>query len=49
MTARLLDVAYQFAGGKLVAVLEGGYDPDALARSVATTIRTLDGDESGTV
>jgi acetoin utilization deacetylase AcuC-like enzyme len=49
MTARLLDVAHQFAGGKLVAVLEGGYDPDALARSVATTIRTLDGDESGTV
>jgi acetoin utilization deacetylase AcuC-like enzyme len=33
----------------VVAVLEGGYDPYALARSVAATIRTLDGEESGTV
>ncbi|CAN5758118.1 histone deacetylase [soil metagenome] len=46
MTSRLLTVAHHSAGGKLVAVLEGGYEPGALARSVAATIRTLDGEES---
>ena len=32
-------------GGKLLAVLEGGYDADALARCVAGAIRVLDGAE----
>ena len=31
LTAAVLDVADAYAGGKLVSVLEGGYDPDALA------------------
>ena len=49
MTSRLLDAAHRSAGGKLVAVLEGGYDPMALARSVAATIRTLDGEVDSAV
>jgi acetoin utilization deacetylase AcuC-like enzyme len=49
MASRLLDVTHRFAGGRLVAVLEGGYDPRALARSVAATIRTLDGEEISAV
>lgn len=49
MTNRLLDVAHRSAGGRLVAVLEGGYDPGALARSVAVTIRTLDGEDISAV
>jgi acetoin utilization deacetylase AcuC-like enzyme len=49
MTRRLLDVAHRSSSGSVVAVLEGGYDPYALARSVGATIRTLDGEESGTV
>lgn len=31
------------AAGKVVAVLEGGYDPAALGRSVAAVLRVLDG------
>ena len=29
---------------KLVAILEGGYDPPAHGRSVAATLRVLDGE-----
>lgn len=43
MTTRLLDLAESFAGGRIVLVLEGGYDPPALARSVVRTIEVLDG------
>jgi acetoin utilization deacetylase AcuC-like enzyme len=43
MTSRMLDVANQHAEGRIVLVLEGGYDPPALARSVVRTIQTLDG------
>lgn len=43
MTARLLDLASATADGRIVLVLEGGYDPPALGRSVARTIQTLDG------
>ena len=32
------------AEGRLVAVLEGGYDPPALAASVVATLAALDGD-----
>ena len=32
------------AAGRLVAVLEGGYDPRALGRSVAAVVRALDGE-----
>ena len=37
------DLAERVAGGRLVAVLEGGYDPAALARGVADTLAILDG------
>jgi acetoin utilization deacetylase AcuC-like enzyme len=43
MTERLLDLADETASGRVVLVLEGGYDPPALARSVARTIQVLDG------
>lgn len=43
MTELLLDVADQTSGGRVAAILEGGYDPAALARSVEATLRTLDG------
>ncbi|MFP4538401.1 MAG: histone deacetylase family protein, partial [Dichotomicrobium sp.] len=40
-TRRLSDVANQHAGGRLVSVLEGGYDLGGLARSVAAHLRVL--------
>ena len=43
MTGRLLDLAQAHADERIVLVLEGGYDPPALARSVVRTIQTLDG------
>jgi acetoin utilization deacetylase AcuC-like enzyme len=36
-----MDVAGRHAQGRLVSVLEGGYDLDALAASVALHVRTL--------
>jgi acetoin utilization deacetylase AcuC-like enzyme len=36
------DLANELCEGKLVAVLEGGYDTDALARNVANTIERFD-------
>jgi len=41
ITGRLLALAEKHCGGKLVSVLEGGYDLDALAGSVALHVRTL--------
>jgi acetoin utilization deacetylase AcuC-like enzyme len=43
-TRRLLEVADRDAEGRLVAVLEGGYDPQALAESVVATLVALDGE-----
>jgi acetoin utilization deacetylase AcuC-like enzyme len=43
LAARVATLADETAGGRLVAVLEGGYDPPALGRSVAATIRAFDG------
>ena len=41
--ARLARQAAEAAcGGRMVALLEGGYDPGALARGVAATIRAWD-------
>lgn len=42
LTARTRALADRLTGGRLVVVLEGGYDPAALARSVTRTIRALD-------
>lgn len=41
LTEELLAIADRHAGGRLVSVLEGGYDLAALAESVATHVRTL--------
>jgi acetoin utilization deacetylase AcuC-like enzyme len=41
ITEQLLEVAGRHGGGRLVSVLEGGYDLDALAASVAAHVRAL--------
>jgi acetoin utilization deacetylase AcuC-like enzyme len=41
ITGALCDIAARHAGGRLVSVLEGGYDLGALGRSVAAHIRVL--------
>jgi len=40
-TEQLLSLARSSCGGRLVSVLEGGYNPDALGRSVAAHVRSL--------
>jgi acetoin utilization deacetylase AcuC-like enzyme len=40
-TAKLMDVADASAGGRLVSILEGGYDLEGLARSTAAHVMTL--------
>jgi acetoin utilization deacetylase AcuC-like enzyme len=42
-TGKLMDVADRTCGGRVVSVLEGGYDLDGLARSVAAHVLTLMG------
>jgi len=42
-TARLMDVADKYAKGRLVSVLEGGYDLQGLARSASAHIKRLMG------
>ena len=44
LAERVVALAAAHAGGRLVAVLEGGYDPPALGRSVASTLRVFDGE-----
>ena len=41
LTDRLVDAANRHCGGRLVSVLEGGYDLSALARSTAAHVRRL--------
>ena len=41
MTEGLWDVARRHASGRLVSLLEGGYDLDALGRSVSTHVTAL--------
>lgn len=41
VTELVADVARRHAGGRIVSVLEGGYDPDALARSVDVHLQVL--------
>ena len=43
---RVIEVAANHADGRVVAVLEGGYDPQALAASVVATLAALDGDDA---
>lgn len=49
LTDRLSTLAADHANNRLIAILEGGYDPPALARSVAATLRVLDGEPAGSV
>jgi acetoin utilization deacetylase AcuC-like enzyme len=41
VTGRIVDAANEFALGRVVSTLEGGYDLDALARSVAAHLEVL--------
>ena len=43
MTARLLDQSRATAGGRVVVVLEGGYDPQRAGAGVVATLRALCG------
>jgi acetoin utilization deacetylase AcuC-like enzyme len=43
LTERSVDLADRVSGGRMAAVLEGGYDLTALGRSVEAMIRVLDG------
>ena len=43
LARRVAALAEEHAAGRVVAVLEGGYDPPALGRSVAAVLRVLDG------
>jgi len=40
-TAKLLEIAEESAGGRVVSMLEGGYDLRGLAGSVAVHVKTL--------
>ena len=41
VTRKLIDVARERCGGRLVSLLEGGYDLTALSRSVAVHVQAL--------
>ena len=41
LTGRICDLAETHAGGRVVSVLEGGYDLDALEASVAAHVEVL--------
>ncbi|MDF1738934.1 MAG: histone deacetylase [Verrucomicrobiales bacterium] len=41
LTGILLDIAGEYAGGKLVSVLEGGYNQEGLAKAVARHVKAL--------
>ena len=43
ITLQLMEVAQRHAGGRIVSCLEGGYNLDALARSVEAHVRVLAG------
>lgn len=47
LTRIVLDIARRHAGGRVVSVLEGGYDLEALSRSVEAHLRVLSGLEEG--
>jgi acetoin utilization deacetylase AcuC-like enzyme len=45
LATRVVDLAEETCDGRVVACLEGGYDPGALARSVAAVLRVFDGSD----
>jgi acetoin utilization deacetylase AcuC-like enzyme len=46
MTRRVMDMADHYCQGRVVSVLEGGYELDALAASVRTHVALLMGGEA---
>jgi acetoin utilization deacetylase AcuC-like enzyme len=46
LARRIVQVAETHAADRVVAILEGGYDPPALADSVVETLAALDGDDA---
>jgi len=46
LARRVVQVADEHADGRVVAFLEGGYDPSALAASVVATLAALDGNDA---
>ena len=48
LTRIVMDIADRYAEGRIVSLLEGGYDLDALARSVDAHVRTLAGISNAT-
>ena len=46
LARRVVALAERHADGRVVAVLEGGYDPPALAASVVATLAVLDGEDA---
>jgi acetoin utilization deacetylase AcuC-like enzyme len=46
LARRVVEIAEEHADGRVVAFLEGGYDPPALAASVVATLAELDGDDA---
>ena len=46
LARRVIGIADDYADGRVVAFLEGGYDPAALAASVVATLAELDGDDA---
>ncbi len=49
LARRVVQVADDHADGRVVACLEGGYDPPALAASVVATLAALDGDDASLI
>jgi acetoin utilization deacetylase AcuC-like enzyme len=43
VTERLMEIAAKHAGGRLVSLLEGGYDLEGLSKSVVAHVETLMG------
>jgi acetoin utilization deacetylase AcuC-like enzyme len=43
---RVVQIAINHADGRVVAILEGGYDPAALTASVVATLAALDGNDA---
>jgi len=41
VTSKIADLANEVSGGRIVTVLEGGYDPDALGRCVTSHLKAL--------
>jgi acetoin utilization deacetylase AcuC-like enzyme len=46
LARRVVQSAITHADGRVVAILEGGYDPPALAASVVATLAALDGNDA---